>query len=310
MVAGVVQIRPSRRALAARADAGAVPDLDVAGQCTAGEPGARVAGQLFAQPLPLGPPVGDLGQHPGPAPDHTGGRSVLGDQPVQLGDGEVDLDHPAADPAGRPGTAWAGPGWVAVAGSAAQRPGQQQIPVIVHDRVHPLRAPVLGRDHPAGDLGVHRAEAGDLPGPLIAPEQRAEADPDLHAFPDPDPFTAPPVPGTTWFWAGRAGRAESGGDDPSAVLVVGAGSRLGVALGFRRLPASAFRRVLTCLALTGQALVGRALVDRVLVGDVLLAGVSLAASSSAESSSAALSSALSSRGGVLGGVLGGQFPTG
>src|ERR671915_109766 len=160
--------------------------------------------------------------------------------------------------------------------SAAQRPGQQQIPVVVHERIHPLRAPVLGRDDPAGDLGVHRAQAGDLPGPLIAPEQRAQPDPDLHTLPDPDPFTAPPVPDPTGPRGGRAaGRAESGGRGPPDSPGVGGGIPPGVAWGVRG--RGIVGGVLGGLVVAGLVVAGLVVAGLVVAGLVCPAGVGLEA---------------------------------
>jgi hypothetical protein len=126
---------------------------------------------------------------------------------------------------------------------------------------------VLGRDDPAGDLGVHRAQSGNLPGPLITSEQRAQPDPDLHALPDPDPFTAPPVPEPTRLRCGRAsGRTESGGSDPPAGLIVGVGIRRGVALELRPPVRGSIRQVLVDRALVGGDLIGPVLVNGAVLG--------------------------------------------
>ena len=76
----------------------------------------------------------------------------------------MQLHHAAADPAGRPG-----PRRVSVSGSATQGPGKQQIPVGIDYGELPFSTAALTSHGSAGDVCIHRAEAGDLPGPLIQP---------------------------------------------------------------------------------------------------------------------------------------------
>src|SRR5439155_20440069 len=68
----VVQIGAARRPVTAGPDAGAVADLRVQGEGATGEPGARVAVEFAPQPVPVGPVVGDLGDHAGPVAGEVG----------------------------------------------------------------------------------------------------------------------------------------------------------------------------------------------------------------------------------------------
>jgi hypothetical protein len=92
VVSGVVQLGGGGRAPAAGVTAVAIPDLDVASQGAAGEPGARLVVQRGPQLVAAGVLGGQVGDHPGPLP---AGRGV-GGQLGQHRGGDVQLDDPAA----------------------------------------------------------------------------------------------------------------------------------------------------------------------------------------------------------------------
>jgi len=85
----------------------------VAGHRAAGEPGARVAGEFAPHPVPVGPPIGDLGDNPGPAARQLG----------QGGQPDPKLDSlPNADPLAEP-SAPAGAGCSRIGRHRIARPG-------------------------------------------------------------------------------------------------------------------------------------------------------------------------------------------
>ena len=62
-----------------------------------------------------------------------------------------------------------------------RHPGQEQVTVGTGDGEAPLRPPLLACHEISGDPGQHGSEPGDLARPLVEPEERRQADPDLDA---------------------------------------------------------------------------------------------------------------------------------
>ncbi len=179
VVAGVVQVAAARGAAAARVAAGAIPDLHVAGQGGAGESVVRAAVEGGEQGVADGELAGDVGDHGGPGCDRQrcgGLGGLIADQLDELGElvgADLQLHDPAgASPDRRLGTR-------RDARPAARHPGQEQVTVRIDDGEAPLRTPLLARHEIPGDPGQHGSEPGELAGPLVEPDERGQADPDL-----------------------------------------------------------------------------------------------------------------------------------
>ena len=150
--------------------AGAVADLGVAAQRCAEEPVGGACVEVGEVAVAVGVLGRDVGHHP--APDPARGR--VGDQRTQQRLGNVQFDDPARRAV------------AAESGRAAARAAfRDQGSVRAGDGEPPLGA-VLQRDAVAGVGSDQKAEAGDLGGMLVEPEQCGQADPDL----DPDPLIA------------------------------------------------------------------------------------------------------------------------
>jgi hypothetical protein len=138
---GVVEIARPGGPGAVHVGAGAVADLDVAGQRGVGEAVVRAGVELGEQYVAAGVLLGEVGDDCGPGAMLRG----VARQVSQLCGGDVELDDPTPAMArtrlgGAPGPA---PG----------EPGQQEVAVVVHHREAPLGARPLGRDDATGHPG-------------------------------------------------------------------------------------------------------------------------------------------------------------
>lgn len=107
-----------------------------------------------------------------------GAGGLVADQLDELGElvgADLELHDPAGASPDRP------LGKRRAARSAAGHPGQEQVTVRIGDGEAPLRPPLLARHEISGDPGQHGSEPGDLARPLVEPEERGQADPDLDA---------------------------------------------------------------------------------------------------------------------------------